>query len=144
LEHARSQLQNIVRQWELCFRLANLDASDRACFHYSIKKCYGACVGEESPEDYNARVELAISQMDKRLSGSFFLLDRGRTEDEIAIVGVQEGVYKGFGYRDAAEGDSTVEDLLESLKAPDFSNPDAARIIHYFMEGKKGLKVIPF
>ena len=144
LESARSHLQSIVRQWELCFRLSNLDASNRACFHYSIKKCYGACVGEESPEDYNERVELAISQIDKRLSGSFFMLDKGRTEGEIALVGVQDGLYRGFGYVDAGLGDSSVEDLLECLKPPDSANPDAARIIYYFMESKKTIKVVPF
>jgi len=143
LEHARSHLQSIVRQWELCFRLANLDVSDKACFHYSIKRCFGACVGEESPEDYNERVELAISQIDKRLTGSFFLLDRGRTEGEVAIVGVQNGIYQGFGYRDANES-GTAEDLLECLLPPVLTDPDAARIIHYFLESKKGFKVVPF
>jgi DNA polymerase-3 subunit epsilon len=144
LDHARNHLQSMVRQWELCFRLANLDASERACFHHSIKKCHGACVGEESPADYNERVELAITQLDKRLTGSFFLLDKGRTEGEIAIVGVQDGVYRGFGYMDESLSSSTVEDLLECLNPPTLAVPDAARIIHYFMEGKKGLKLIRF
>lgn len=144
LDHAKSHLQSMVRSWELCFRLANLDSSEKACFHYSIKKCHGACIGEESPEDYNERVALAMAEIDKRLSGSFFLIDRGRSEGEMALVGVQDGVYRGFGYVGADMGESTVEDLLECLKPLDSSNPDAARIIHYFMESKKGLKVVPF
>ena len=144
LDSARSHLQSMVRQWELCFRLANLDTSNHACFHHAIKKCFGACVGEESAHDYNERVELAIAQIDKRMSGSFFLLDKGRTEGEHAIVGVQDGIYRGFGYLDATVERSTAEDLLECLKPPMLNDPDAGRIIHYFMEGKKGLKVIPF
>ncbi len=144
LDNAKSHLQSIVRNWELCSRLSNLDASSKACFHYSIKKCHGACVGEENPEDYNQRVELALAEIDKRLSGSFFLIDKGRAEGELALVGVQDGVYCGFGYADADTGQSTVEDLLECLKPLDSTNPDAARIIHYFMESKKGIKLLPF
>lgn len=144
LDSAKSHLQSMVRQWELCFRLANLDASTHACFHYSIKKCHGACIGQEPAVTYNERVEAAISQIDKRLSGSFFLIDKGRTDGEKAIVGVQDGVYKGFGYLDESMGECTAEDLLECLNPPALKDPDAVRIIHYFMEGKKGVRVIRF
>lgn len=144
VDSAKSHLQNIVQQWELCYRLSNLDSADRACFHYSIKKCHGACIGEESAESYNARVEAAISQIDKRLTGNFLLFDKGRTDDEMAVVGVQDGQFIGFGFMDANLGNYLVEDLLECLKPPDAKDPDAGRIIHYFMEGKKALKVAKF
>lgn len=144
VESARAHLQSMVSQWELCFRLANLDASKHACFHYSIKKCYGACIGEESPADYNERVNLAIAQIDKRLTGSFFLIDKGRTEGEISIIGVQDGTYCGFGYMDSNEQHQGEADLLEALKAPTWPDPDAGRIIHYFMEGKKAVKKLKF
>jgi len=142
VDSARAHLQSIVRQHELCFRLSNLDASERACFHYSIKKCRGACVGEESPETYNERVEQALEQLNRRLSGSFFILEKGRSDGEIAIVGVQEGRYLGFGYLDATE-QYTAEDLLECLATP-FDDPDAGKIIRGFLEGKKGVKVVGF
>lgn len=142
VDSARAHLQSIVRQHELCFRLSNLDASERACFHYSIKKCRGACIGEESPETYNERVEQALEQMNRRLSGSFFILEKGRSDGEIAIVGVQEGRYLGFGYADASE-QHTTEDLLECLATP-FADPDAGKIIRGFLEGKKGVKVVAF
>jgi DNA polymerase III subunit epsilon len=144
LDHARSHLQSIVRQWELCFRLANLDASERACFHYSIKKCNGACVGEEPPEVYNARVDLALSQIDKKLSGNFLLLDKGRNEEELAVVGVLDGRYAGFTYLDVSAGDMPVSEIVESLTPPTITDPDAGRIIHYFSESKKGLKMVRF
>jgi DNA polymerase-3 subunit epsilon len=144
LDSAKSHLQSIVRQWELCFRLANLDSSERACFHYSIKKCHGACIGEEAPESYNERVNLAISQIDKRLTGTFMLLDKGRQEGEAAMVVVQDGQYQGYCFLEKEQGDVLIEDILESLTRPAFKDPDAGRIIHYFTESKKGLKTIPF
>ena len=144
LDVARSHLQSMVRQWELCFRLSNLDASDKACFHYSIKKCYGACVGEEPPEEYNERVEMAIAQIDKRLSGSYFIIDKGRKEGEISVVGVLNGKYQGFTFWDEQNNQFQPDEILDMLDLPDFEDPDAPRIIHYFVESKKARKLVPF
>ncbi len=142
VDSARVHLQSIVRQHELCYRLSNLDASAHACFHYSIKKCRGACIGAESPEAYNERVELALEQLNRRLSGSFFIIEKGRTEGELAVVGVQEGRYLGFGYVDASLH-YTAEDLLECLATP-FEDPDAGKIIRGCLDGRKGAKVVAF
>jgi DNA polymerase-3 subunit epsilon len=142
VDSARVHLQSIVRQYELCYRLSNLDASARACFHYSIKKCRGACIGEEAPEAYNERVAQALETLNRRLSGNFFILEKGRTEGETAVVGVQDGRYLGFGYADASEN-YTAEDLLECLAIP-FEDPDAGKIIRGYLDGKKGVKVVGF
>ncbi len=142
VDSARAHLLSVVRQHELCYRLSHLDASERACFHYSIKKCRGACIGEELPETYNERVGLALNDLNRRLSGSFFVLEPGRTEEELAVVGVQDGRYLGFGYLDATE-QYTAEDLLECLASP-FDDPDAGKIIRGFIEGKKKVRVVGF
>ncbi len=143
LDSAKMYLQNIVRMHELCYRLSHLDLSERACFHYSIKKCHGACIGIETPEVYNERVTTALSQLNKRLSGSFFLLDQGRTPNERAVIGVQDGNYLGYGFVDVTDGFSNAEDLLEAL-APPPPDPDATRIIRAFAEAKSTLKKIMF
>jgi DNA polymerase III subunit epsilon len=144
VESAKAHLQALVRQYELCYRLTHLDASERACFHYSIKKCKGACVGEETPTEYNARVDAAISQLDRKLTGSYFIIDKGRDEEEFSIVAVQDGKYQGFGFCLAAWSQPDVEDLLECIEPQDFFDPDASRIVHAWQEGKKGAKVIHF
>jgi DNA polymerase-3 subunit epsilon len=141
IDNARAHLQSIVRQYELCFRLSNLDSSERACFHYSIKQCHGACVGEEAPETYNGRVRQALEVLNRRLSGNFFILDEGRTEGEQAVVGVQDGRYIGYGYFDASFEAFGTEDLLESLSTP-YEDPDAARIIRGYLDGKKKGRVV--
>lgn len=144
VESARAHLQFIVRQYELCHRLTHLDASDRACFHYSIKQCRGACIGAEPPAEYNERVEQALSQMNKRLTGSYFILEKGRSEEEKAVIGVKDGRFAGFGYMDTeTAGYDNAEGLLECLSMP-YSDPEAARIIYGYLEGKKNLKVMPF
>ncbi|MFN0216921.1 MAG: exonuclease domain-containing protein [Saprospiraceae bacterium] len=140
IENARNSLQSLVYQYELCHRLAHLDNSEEACFHYKIKKCLGACIGEEPPEDYNERAENAIAKISRRLSGNFFFVDKGRNENEVAVVGVQEGRYLGFGYVSTENGDQSVEYLLECLSTS-FPDPDAGRIIlGYIEKHPKGLR----
>jgi DNA polymerase-3 subunit epsilon len=143
VDSARLHLQSVVRQFELCYRLSHLDASEKACFHHSIKKCRGACVGEELPEAYNERVELALESLGKRLEGNFFILEPGRSETEMAIVGVQDGRYAGFGYADASQQHYSAEDLLECLNIP-YEDPDAGKIIRTYLDGKKRARVIKF
>ena len=144
VDSARMPLQSVVRQYELCYRLSNLDASDHACFHYSIKKCRGACIGREAPETYNERVEEAMLVLNKRLSGNYLIIDQGRNEAEKAVVGVQNGAYIGYGFVDHQDGFISAEDLLEALSPPLIQDPDAARIIRVYLEGQKATQVIKF
>jgi len=134
LTSARAWLDSLARQFSLCGRLCHIDHNERACFHYTIKKCLGACVGAEPPEAYNQRVLEALAVLSRGLSGSFFLIDKGRHETEKAIVAVQNGEYHGYGYigtEDALEA----QDLLEAVKIA-HRDPDAPRIIRGYMEGK--------
>lgn len=142
LDHARNHLQSLVRQHELCYRLSHLDAAERACFHYAIKKCHGACVGVESPDDYNARVALALAGLRKKLTGSYFIIEDGRSPGEKAVIGVQDGRYIGYGFVEA-DLQVTTEDLLETL-APPPPDPQASRIIQGYVEGRRQIKVTPF
>ncbi|MBK6932841.1 MAG: GIY-YIG nuclease family protein [Saprospirales bacterium] len=142
LDSARAWLDSILRQFQLCGRLCNLDYHEHACFHYTIKKCLGACVGEEHPDAYNERVDQAISVLFRGLSGSFFLVDTGRHEHEQAVVAVQDGEYLGYGYIDTLDTYGT-EDLLETIQPP-YADPDAPRIIRGFLDGRKRLKKVGF
>ncbi|TNE54884.1 MAG: DNA polymerase III subunit epsilon [Bacteroidetes bacterium] len=140
LESARAYLDSLVRQYELCGRLCNLDHGETACFHYTIKKCFGACVGVEPPESYNARVDEAMLVLSRGLSGSFVLLEDGRLDGEKAVVAVQDGQYLGFGFVDS-DGSMGGVELLESVSLP-FADPDAARIIRGYMDSRKRITKI--
>lgn len=140
LTSARSWLDSIRRQFNLCERLCHLDNREHACFHYTIHQCLGACVGEESPESYNARVEEALALLSRGLPGTFLLLENGRHDGEQAVVAVREGHFAGYSFIDAGESYHPA-DLLEMVKRP-YVDPDAARIIRGYMEGGKGVKKV--
>ncbi|MBC7459284.1 GIY-YIG nuclease family protein [Candidatus Saccharibacteria bacterium] len=57
---AKKRMEEITRTFELCPKLMGLEKANGACFSYSLGKCRGACIGEESDELYNRRFELAL------------------------------------------------------------------------------------
>jgi len=53
-------LSEAAKEHRLCLALLGLEQTRRHCFAYHLHRCDGACMGEEAPELYNARVEQAF------------------------------------------------------------------------------------
>ncbi len=64
---AKQALLFLVKNHQLCPKLAHLENSTQACFSYQLKRCKGACIGEESSEDYNARVQEALKDYQEEI-----------------------------------------------------------------------------
>ena len=62
---AKNYLSLLVEKYKLCQKLCGLYNSSEGCFHYQIKECYGACLGEERPDDYNRRAQQVIHLLRK-------------------------------------------------------------------------------
>ncbi len=58
---ATQSILSAVKTYDLCPKLCGLEKTKRACFSYQLGKCYGACIGKEPAEAYNARVVIAFS-----------------------------------------------------------------------------------
>ena len=65
--------------------------------------------------------------------GDVVLSDSGRHPEERAIVVVEKGVYKGFGYVDKDLQVSTVEEAVEYI-TPYSDNADIRRILRGWIE----------
>jgi DNA polymerase-3 subunit epsilon len=52
-ERARSKLESLVENYNLCQKLCGLYESDGACFQHHVGICKGACCGKESHSEYN-------------------------------------------------------------------------------------------
>jgi DNA polymerase III subunit epsilon len=139
---AKAALSTAMRQFELCGKLTHLEATETACFQYHLAKCRGACLQKESVAEYNERVTAAIEYLANRLSGSYFLLEKGRSTTELAVIWVDKGKYQGYGYYDKTFGEPTSEDLFECI-LPQNHNPEIARIItNYVEKAPSGLRKI--
>ncbi len=59
---AKHSLESLQKTFDLCPKLLGLEKSAGACFKYQLHKCRGACVGDEMPNDYNERLEMAFTR----------------------------------------------------------------------------------
>jgi DNA polymerase III subunit epsilon len=60
---AERELMRIHEEHGLCKKFLNLEKTKRACFGYQLKKCRGACLGEEPANLYNLRFEIAFNKL---------------------------------------------------------------------------------
>ena len=134
-------LHKQIEHYELCQKLCGVYKSDSGCFHQQIGLCHGACIGMESPADYNRRMESLIEQTSIP-NNSYFLIDKGRSAAEKAVVKIEHGVYKGFGF---AEKNLTgsIEDLHNVIKPYD-DNKDVRSILRSFINRKRYEQLIYF
>jgi DNA polymerase-3 subunit epsilon len=138
-KEARAHLQFLVDEYNLCQKLCNLYPANGACFYHQINRCLGACMGKEPAEEYNMRVDAAIEKYIYR-ENNFYLLDKGRNEDEHAVIRVCNGSYQGFGYIGNAQSDNL--DLLNDCIKPYADNKDVQVIIKGYMRKYPDVKII--
>ena len=138
---AENYLRKIISEYELCLSLTNYSNYTGPCFNYQVGLCRGACVGEELPDTYNKRVNKAIENFSVG-NESFFIVEKGRSANEHAIVKIEKGVYKGFGFADnnlLASGDnSLIEDIIDYYD----NNREVHAIINSYLAKSKKIKKI--
>ncbi|HEX9007124.1 MAG TPA: exonuclease domain-containing protein [Bacteroidota bacterium] len=59
---AREYLNGLARDFSLCHKLLGLERTNGCCFQYHLHRCHGACIGEESPDAYNARFDEGFAE----------------------------------------------------------------------------------
>lgn len=97
LKEGKDMLYRITEKYKLCQKINGLYKTSSSCFQYHIKECNGACLGIENPDSYNQRVNLFLKN--STLEKADFLIElEGRNENEVGIVFIENGIYKGFGF----------------------------------------------
>ncbi len=138
----KQYLQNLVEKYRLCQKLCGLYQTSGACFHFEIMECNGACIGKESPEDYNARATKVIESHRFR-HNSFFIIEKGRNDSELAIIMIENGKYNGYGYIDKDNSFSDMDFLRDCVKSfPDDS--DIQQILRNYMQTGRPIDIIPY
>ncbi|MDB5284492.1 MAG: polymerase subunit epsilon [Bacteroidota bacterium] len=86
-------IKNATEGFELCPRLTGIATDLTAC---EEKNC--ACIGAKKKDvsEYNKRVETAIEALSK--NESFIIVEKGRSKDEVALILVDDGIFKRMGY----------------------------------------------
>ncbi len=138
---AKNNLFILSEAFRLCQKLCGLFYTKGPCFQYQVHQCAGACVGDESPELYNARVNQAIEPY-RFHKQNFLIIDKGRNDMEKSVTGIENGKYLGFGFFDTQ---SEVAESFEDLKAiikPYSDNRDVQQIIRSYLKRKKVERMI--
>ncbi len=130
---AKAKMAQVMTEYGLCQILCGLEQTEGACFQHKIKACNGACIQEESAEDYNSRAMKAIDEIKKILDKNMFILGDGRQEDEASLVLIEDGDYKGYGYIPKEDIKYGIEELKEAIHYED-QNIEANRIVFNFLE----------
>jgi DNA polymerase III subunit epsilon len=142
LPPARNRLEWAVAKFGLCRRLSGLQSGKGACFDYHLKKCQGACAGLEPPDTYNQRAELAREALRSGFDEDFFLLERGRTPEEKALILIEKGNFAGYGYIDSTDALHDIQALRDAIK-PMTGNPETIKIVKIYLHRKPpGLRKI--
>ena len=99
LQSAKSFISKVTEEYNLCQKLAGAYKTNSSCFNYSIKMCLGACINEESAEEYNVRKQKIIDNHTFQ-DQNMVVIDKGRSIDERSAILIENGIYKGFGFFD--------------------------------------------
>jgi len=137
-QRAKEFLYTQIERYYLCLAKCDLHKTGGSCFNHQIGKCNGACAGKETPEEYNRKVAKAVAQFSFN-NESFLLVGKGRSIEELSVVCIESGQYRGFGYADAMYEGQDIESLRQCVKHYPH-NRDIQTILCRFI--KKGYKKI--
>lgn len=140
LQQAKSILNSIVEEYNLCQRFTGIHNGNGSCFNYSIKECNGACIGEETPDVYNERVDQVLEKYSYETQ-NMIVIGRGRDIDEKSALLVEDGQFKGIGYFNLNYQLNNME-IIKSIITPMKSDRDAQHIIQSYLRKNNRLKVI--
>ncbi len=141
-DRARGKLEQIISEYNLCQKLCGMYETAGPCFHRQVSLCRGACCGEEEPKSYNERALQALDEFIFR-ERNFFIIDRGRHEEERSAVKIINGKYAGFGFfsiNDVGFGLTAVHDCIR----PAADNRDIQVIIKGYLKKHRVERIIDF
>lgn len=125
-------LITLCKKYNLCPKFCALQTTNDPCSHYKITDCKGVCSGNEAPEAYNKRVFQALDAL-QNTKDTFIIKQAGRTEEEQAIILVENGEYQGFGFIDKIETITDFNDFRNMITR--YKNSyHTTKIINVFMK----------
>lgn len=142
LQQAKTRVEKMIAHYGLCMKLCGLHYTENACFNHSIKKCNGACIGEETPEEYNKKVKELMAHFSFE-EKNMMIIGKGRQPAEKSAVLIENGVIKGFAFYELNHQLNS-PDIIKNLLTPLEDNKDARRIIKSYLYSDKALKIITF
>ncbi|MGZ5675103.1 MAG: exonuclease domain-containing protein [Usitatibacter sp.] len=135
----RQLLEQLAAEHGFCWRQLGWEKRGGPCFARQVKRCRGACVGEETPEQHNLRLATALAPYrvnDWPWAGRIVIRERhpdGRFEEA--------HVFERWCHLGTARSEQELDDLAQARVQIDF-DPDIYKIVQSFV-AKKPRAVMP-
>jgi DNA polymerase-3 subunit epsilon len=125
-QHVKAMLENLAGEHGLCWRQLGWEKRGGPCFARQVRKCRGACIGEETPEMHNLRLLTALTGhkiADWPWPGRVAVRERN------ADNGLDEAhVFERWSHLGTARTDEELEELANIRAEIDF-DPDVYRLL---------------
>ena len=89
-------IRQLIKDFNLCPKLCFMQKDISKCEGINDGYCHAACEQQESPSDYNKRVQQATDSL--RSKASFAIIDKGINGDDQSCILMCEGAFYGMGY----------------------------------------------
>lgn len=139
---AGKALRALMEDHALCAKALGLEKGKGACFGYQLKRCRGACIGEESAPDHNARLFAALEEekiRDWPYAGPIGIRERhpdGRREE---ILLIDRWCHLG-----TAGTEEEIRDLLHNPLPLDFDLDRYKALVRFMREKGDTLEIVRF
>jgi len=129
----------IAEDFELCSKINETFYGNGSCLAYSVGECKGACVKEESPEEYNKRIDQLLAKLSTQYR-NILIIDKGRTLGEKSFIWIKHGTCMGYGYFELNHQINNEERIRERM-VPIEDSPDINSIVKGFLFTEKYLEI---
>jgi DNA polymerase-3 subunit epsilon len=133
--HVKAMLEGLAGEHGLCWRQLGWEKRGGPCFARQVRKCRGACLGEETPEQHNLRLATALTPhrvQDWPWEGRVWIREShpdGRFEEA--------HVFERWSHIGTARSEDELEAFADTRVEIDF-DPDIYRILLGYFAKRRG------
>jgi DNA polymerase-3 subunit epsilon len=131
---ARETLRHLAHEHALCWKMLGLENRVGPCFARQVKRCAGACVGEEAPAAHHARLAEALAPYAVPpwpYAGLAAIRERAQVGDRTDVQVIRDWCWLG-----TARDDGELYGLIEAPPRPVFDADIARLLIRTLARGK--------
>ncbi|WP_305046218.1 3'-5' exonuclease family protein [Geoalkalibacter sp.] len=132
---AQKALREIASEHNLCLKVMGLEKGRGACFAYQLKKCRGACLGQEPPAPHRVRLQMALSALKLRawpFAGTVGFREKSPTGCSAVHV------FDQWCHLGTAQDETALADILERHNESLGFDLDGYKILCRYLEQKQG------
>ena len=139
-EEAEHNLEKIMNKFTICQKVNNAVKDDASCFSYTVNNCLGACVGDESKADYNARLKQLVDRT-VYPADNFLIVSKGREGIEKSFIYIEDNKFIGYGYYEFHHQINS-KDRIKKIITEAEELPDIKAIIRNYLFKAKENQII--